>query len=99
MTNYSSTNITALEKKVNGIFQLTHESMFVGDLTDLQRFWLPQHTGFQNSGRMISNSEMMIKRLRIYRQTYCSILLMLTEALPECDFVLEPRLSIYLTDP
>jgi hypothetical protein len=27
MTNYSTTNISALEKKVNAIFQVTHESL------------------------------------------------------------------------
>ena len=27
MTNYSMTNISALEKKVNSIFQVTHESL------------------------------------------------------------------------
>jgi exocyst complex component 5 len=28
MTNYSTTNISGLEKKVNNIFQVTHESLF-----------------------------------------------------------------------
>jgi Exocyst complex component Sec10 len=69
MSNYCITNISALEKKVNAIFQATHESMSFEIIANEKLCWLPQSTVFQGKERMISNFEMMIKRSRIYRQT------------------------------